>query len=360
MQHRGAAARRMRSILDVSGGGCYIVSRYQNHCFEERRHYYENADRARFRVDYAGPFGRLPAARSASGDDDGPSGRGSDHGRRRRDGRGGSERTTPTADGPRVTGPSRRHGVELANRAHLRLHGLPLQQARGRRPASSTSIASCCCSTTASPIASASSASSSSSTRSSKASRKSGELELEQAYLDFLLNPAFNFRAGMLLVPVGIINERHEPPSFYGVERPFVDTVHHPDDVVRRRRRRSRRRSAAAGATAPTSWRRSTRRGFTADEGLARGAAERVPCRTSATSRCTGRLEYVGYPRARRSAPASGAARPASTFRRDRLARRRSIEFDGRYRRGASSIRGEFAQVFIDGAGDAERRAAAD
>ena len=29
----------------------------------------------------------------------------------------------------------------------------------------------------------------------------------------------------MLLVPVGIINERHEPPVFYGVERPFVDTV---------------------------------------------------------------------------------------------------------------------------------------
>ena len=29
----------------------------------------------------------------------------------------------------------------------------------------------------------------------------------------------------MLLVPVGIINERHEPPVFNGVERPFVDTV---------------------------------------------------------------------------------------------------------------------------------------
>ena len=29
----------------------------------------------------------------------------------------------------------------------------------------------------------------------------------------------------MLLMPVGIINERHEPPVYYGVERPFVDTV---------------------------------------------------------------------------------------------------------------------------------------
>src|SRR5687767_1760494 len=54
---------------------------------------------------------------------------------------------------------------------------------------------------------------------------EAGELELEQAYIDFLLSRKFNFRAGMVLVPIGIINERHEPPVFHGVERPFVDTV---------------------------------------------------------------------------------------------------------------------------------------
>ena len=42
--------------------------------------------------------------------------------------------------------------------------------------------------------------------------------------MDFLLSRRFNVRAGMLLMPVGIINERHEPPIYYGVERPFVDT----------------------------------------------------------------------------------------------------------------------------------------
>ena len=52
-----------------------------------------------------------------------------------------------------------------------------------------------------------------------------GEIALEQAYLDFLWKPALSFRAGMLLSPVGIVNERHEPPSFNGVERPFVETV---------------------------------------------------------------------------------------------------------------------------------------
>src|SRR5262249_28852911 len=54
---------------------------------------------------------------------------------------------------------------------------------------------------------------------------ESGELELEQAYVDFLLSRPLNVRAGMVLVPIGIINERHEPPVFHGVERTFVDTV---------------------------------------------------------------------------------------------------------------------------------------
>lgn len=53
----------------------------------------------------------------------------------------------------------------------------------------------------------------------------SGELALEQGFLDFLLKPWFNLRAGMVLAPVGIINERHEPPAFNGVERPFVETL---------------------------------------------------------------------------------------------------------------------------------------
>jgi hypothetical protein len=47
-----------------------------------------------------------------------------------------------------------------------------------------------------------------------------GELVLEQAYLDFLLSDRVNVRAGRILTPLGIINTKHEPPSFNGVERP--------------------------------------------------------------------------------------------------------------------------------------------
>src|SRR2546426_1290701 len=44
-----------------------------------------------------------------------------------------------------------------------------------------------------------------------------GEVELEQAYLDFVIDRRLSIRAGQLLVPVGLINERHEPPVFHGV-----------------------------------------------------------------------------------------------------------------------------------------------
>jgi hypothetical protein len=48
-----------------------------------------------------------------------------------------------------------------------------------------------------------------------------GELVVEQAYMDFELDEAINIRAGRILTPLGIINEKHEPPSFFGVERPL-------------------------------------------------------------------------------------------------------------------------------------------
>ncbi|MEW4981585.1 MAG: porin [Cycloclasticus sp.] len=52
---------------------------------------------------------------------------------------------------------------------------------------------------------------------------KSGEVELEQAYIDFDLNDNHTARAGLFLLPVGIINETHEPPTFYGTERNPVE-----------------------------------------------------------------------------------------------------------------------------------------
>jgi hypothetical protein len=50
-----------------------------------------------------------------------------------------------------------------------------------------------------------------------------GEVAMEQIYLDYLISPAFTLRAGLVLPPIGIVNETHEPPTFNGVDRPLFD-----------------------------------------------------------------------------------------------------------------------------------------
>lgn len=53
-----------------------------------------------------------------------------------------------------------------------------------------------------------------------------GAVELEQAYLDWRLwGDYLGLRAGLVLVPMGIMNQWHEPPIFHGVVRPRVETV---------------------------------------------------------------------------------------------------------------------------------------
>ena len=50
-----------------------------------------------------------------------------------------------------------------------------------------------------------------------------GEVDIEQAYVEKDFSPKLTARAGVFLMPVGIINESHEPPTFYGVERNPVE-----------------------------------------------------------------------------------------------------------------------------------------
>jgi hypothetical protein len=53
---------------------------------------------------------------------------------------------------------------------------------------------------------------------------KSGEISAEFAYLDYLHRPELNFRVGLLLMPVGFINELHEPTIFPSTRRPGIET----------------------------------------------------------------------------------------------------------------------------------------
>ena len=52
-----------------------------------------------------------------------------------------------------------------------------------------------------------------------------GEVAVEQAYIEHQVTPMFSVRAGLFLIPAGLINENHEPTAFYGVERNFVETA---------------------------------------------------------------------------------------------------------------------------------------
>lgn len=51
-----------------------------------------------------------------------------------------------------------------------------------------------------------------------------GEVELEQAYVEWDYAERQSAKFGLFLVPIGIINETHEPETFYGVERNSVES----------------------------------------------------------------------------------------------------------------------------------------
>jgi hypothetical protein len=120
-----------------------------------------------------------------------------------------------------------------------------------------------------------------------------GEVALEQAYLDYRFSDRMSFRAGLLLPPVGIINELHEPPTFNGVDRPAFD-----HDVVPTTWREI---GVGVAGTLPGSAGLSYRlyllnglraEGFSADEGI-RGGRQEGREATFANPSLTGRLEWA-------------------------------------------------------------------
>jgi hypothetical protein len=175
---------------------------------------------------------------------------------------------------------------------------------------------------------------------------EAGELELEQAYIDYLIKPSFNLRAGMLLVPVGIINERHEPPVFHGVERPFVDTVIVPttwfDLGAGVHGRIGSALSYRGYVMAPLD---ATE--FSADEGL-RGGIQKGSESNVRNVALTGRIEFTQVPGL--TVGLSGW-RGDTGFNLPRLDPSVGVvEMDARFRRNGFEARGQYARVFISDA----------
>jgi hypothetical protein len=52
---------------------------------------------------------------------------------------------------------------------------------------------------------------------------RGGNVELEFAHLDYLVKPSLNFRSGLVLIPVGLTNESHEPTAYLGARRTLVE-----------------------------------------------------------------------------------------------------------------------------------------
>jgi hypothetical protein len=173
-----------------------------------------------------------------------------------------------------------------------------------------------------------------------------GELALEQAYLDFLVKPYLNFRAGMVLTPVGIINERHESPSFNGVERPFVETFIIPStwrdlgagitgDIGRGFRYRAYLMGALDAA------------GFTAAEGIKGGRTNGFASSFRNPAKAA-RVEYAGV---RKLTLGASMYTGHTGFNLHTVNPRVDVfSVDARFSRSRLDLRGLFASVWVGGA----------
>lgn len=182
---------------------------------------------------------------------------------------------------------------------------------------------------------------------------ETGEVAIEQAFVDLILSRRLNVRAGMVLVPVGIVNERHEPPTFHGVERTFVDTVIVPTtwrdtgvglfgDLGRGF---SYRAYAVPGLDAT---------GFSADEGIAGGRQQGGRADVSDPA-VTGRIEYR-RPNFTAGASVWHGGAGFGLIRLDIETPAVSVSsFDARYRLGRHELKGQWSVVSISGAGDLNR-----
>lgn len=182
---------------------------------------------------------------------------------------------------------------------------------------------------------------------------ESGEVAVEQAYIDLLITRRFNVRAGMVLMPVGISNERHEPPTFHGVERTFVDTLIIPTTW----------RDVGIGAFGDLGRGFSYRAyvvpgmdatGFSAEEGIAEGRQQGGHADASDPA-ITGRLEFKS-----RGVTAGGSFwRGGSGFGLVRLDIETPtvavVSLDARHRQGRHELRGQWSMVSIGGAADLNR-----
>lgn len=175
------------------------------------------------------------------------------------------------------------------------------------------------------------------------------EFEIEQSYLE--LNPfksaRMGLRAGLVLIPLGIINLYHEPPTFNGVDRPLVDQLIIP----------STWRELGAGVFGSIGQglhyqvygvTGSDGSKFTPDSGIGPGLSRGFTINTQ-NAAATGRVNYNGI----LGLDVAAGFYYGSANQRDVSltgAKVGIVEADARFTRWGLSLRAEYARVFVVGA----------
>jgi hypothetical protein len=118
-----------------------------------------------------------------------------------------------------------------------------------------------------------------------------GSVSVEFAYLDYRLSPQFGVRAGLVLPPMGFLNEIHEPPAFLGALRPLTEQLIIPSTW-------RENGIGVFGGTESLNYRAYLingldATGFTAEEGLREGRQNGAEA-SAANWGVVGRVDYTG------------------------------------------------------------------
>ncbi len=169
------------------------------------------------------------------------------------------------------------------------------------------------------------------------------EPELEFAYLDYLMRPELNVRAGLMLMPVGPLNEFHEPPLFYSVERSYVNKFVIPTTW-------QEAGAGIFGSHANLQYRLYlvsglNSKGFTAKDGIRKGRqhAAEAPSEEIAA---VGRIEYIGVPGL--TAAASAYRGGANQDKGTKDVGVGILEGDLRYKKSGFDLTAVWVQINID------------
>jgi hypothetical protein len=171
---------------------------------------------------------------------------------------------------------------------------------------------------------------------------KPGEVELEQAFIRMDWQENFSTDAGLFLMPIGMINETHEPNTFYGVERNNIEARIIPstwwEAGVKGNWRFENGFSAEGGITSGLD---------VSSSGVIRSGRQKVAKAINETPGFVGRIKYTGI---------AGLEFGLSAFYQDDMAQSDPADISGLltaghidYRKGPFRIRALYARWDLDG-----------